>query len=56
MHTLRRLARRAAGPLLAGLLLLSAVGSCELPKPKIPSIGAAPAGPGPVTLAAGMRT
>jgi hypothetical protein len=27
---------------LAGLVLLSAVGSCELPKPKFPSIGSAP--------------
>jgi len=31
--------------LLAGLVLLGAIGSCELPKPKLPSIGAAP-GPG----------
>jgi hypothetical protein len=27
---------------LAGLVLLGAVGSCELPKPKLPSIGSAP--------------
>ncbi len=56
MRTLRRLARRVGGPVLAGLILLSAVGSCELPKPKIPSIGAAPAGPVPVTIVAGSRT
>jgi len=27
--------------LLAGLVLLGAIGSCELPKPKLPSIGSA---------------
>ncbi len=31
--------------LLAGALALGAVGSCELPKPKIPSLGAAPVAP-----------
>jgi len=39
MRSLRRLTRRATGPLL-GLALLSTIGSCELPKPQIPSIGA----------------
>jgi hypothetical protein len=34
--------------LLAGIVLLGAVGSCELPKPNIPSIGSTPAGPGAV--------
>jgi len=29
----------------AGLVLLGAVGSCQLPKPQIPSIGAAPVAP-----------
>ncbi|MDA8237775.1 MAG: hypothetical protein M0T75_07835 [Chloroflexi bacterium] len=52
----RPLRSRAAGfarAIVAGTLLLGSVGSCELPKPKIPSIGdvcAAPAeadGPGP---------
>ena len=38
MRTHRRLARRAAGPLL-GVAMLGAVGSCELPRPQIPSIG-----------------
>jgi hypothetical protein len=28
--------------LLAGLVLLGAVGSCQLPKPGLPSIGSAP--------------
>ena len=31
--------------LLAGVVLLGAVGSCELPKPKLPSLGLDPAGP-----------
>ena len=35
--------------LLAGIVLLGAIGSCELPKPNIPSIGATPAGPSVVT-------
>jgi len=30
--------------LLAGIVLLGAVGSCELPKPNLPSIGSTPAG------------
>ncbi len=34
--------------LLAGVVLLGAVGSCELPKPNIPSIGSTPAGPSAV--------
>jgi hypothetical protein len=35
--------------LLAGVVLIGAVGSCELPKPNIPSIGSTPAGPSVVT-------
>ena len=37
--------------LLAGVVLLGAVGSCELPKPNIPSIGSTPAGPSAVARA-----
>ncbi|MFH0750891.1 MAG: hypothetical protein V2B17_03560 [Chloroflexota bacterium] len=44
MRSLRQLARRASGPFL-GLALLSTIGSCELPKPQIPSIGAIPCAP-----------
>jgi hypothetical protein len=42
MGSLPRLVGRAAVPFL-GLALLSGVGSCDLPKPQIPSIGAVPA-------------
>jgi hypothetical protein len=41
LGTSRRARLRA---LLAGLVLLGAVGSCELPKPQLPSIGAADEG------------
>jgi len=37
--------------LLAGMVLLGAVGSCELPKPQLPSIGAVPGGQGAVIRA-----
>ncbi len=47
MRWQRRPARPSVGAglrvFLAGTLLLGAVGSCELPKPKLPSIGWAPA-------------
>jgi hypothetical protein len=47
-----RVPRRGGGAraLLAGLVLLGAVGSCQLPKPKIPSVGSAP-GPQPAAAA-----
>jgi hypothetical protein len=38
-----RLARLRA--FLGGLVLLGAVGSCELPKPPLPSLGMVPGGP-----------
>ena len=47
--------------LLASIVLLGAVGSCELPKPQIPSIGAAPAdgtaaaAPSPAAAAGTLR-
>lgn len=49
MGTFRRLIVRGRS-LLLGVALLSSIGSCELPKPQIPSIGEAPAAP--VTAAA----
>jgi hypothetical protein len=42
----RRIARAGLRALLAGTLALGAVGSCELPKPQIPSIGATQVTPG----------
>ena len=50
-HSDRRRGRRALRALLAGIVLLGAVGSCELPKPNIPSIGSTPAGPSAVARA-----
>lgn len=38
---------------LLGALALGAIGSCELPKPQLPSIGAAPPAPQPATPAGG---
>jgi hypothetical protein len=59
MRSLRRLALRATGPIL-GLTLLSSIGSCELPKPQLPSIGVAPAaapgGAGTIRAVALART
>ncbi len=43
MRAIRRSLRRGRDPLL-GILLLSSIGSCELPKPQLPSIGTAPPG------------
>ena len=43
MRTIRTSLRRGRDPLL-GILLLSSIGSCELPKPQLPSIGTTPPG------------
>jgi hypothetical protein len=45
MWIVRGLIVRGRG-LLLGVALLSSIGSCELPKPHIPSIGEVPAAPG----------
>jgi hypothetical protein len=44
MWIVRGLIVRGRG-LLLGVALLSSIGSCELPKPHIPSIGEVPAAP-----------
>lgn len=52
MWTLRGLIVRGRG-LLLGVALLSSIGSCEMPKPHLPSIGEAPAAPAEPAVTAG---
>jgi len=44
MRVARRLLARGRDPLL-GLVLLSSIGSCQVPKPQLPSIGELPPAP-----------